>query len=100
MKIKYKLILMFILITLFASLPVSLFILHKQENEKIASIASQGHILSTILAQSVLNIILANGGDIKTTQVDAKEMISVMKSLEKEGLVLCRCHSRVIEKSI
>ncbi len=87
MKIKYKLILMFILITLFASLPVSLFILNKQEEEKIASIASQGRILSTILAQSVINIILANGGDIKTTQVDAKEMISVMRALEKEGLV-------------
>jgi len=87
MKIKYKLILMFILIILFASLPVSLFILQKQEKEKIVSIASQGRILSTILAQSVLNIILANGGDIKTTQVDVKEMISVMKSLESEGLI-------------
>jgi two-component system, sensor histidine kinase ChiS len=87
MKIKYKLILMFILIILFASLPVSLFILHKQENERITEIISQGHIFSTILSQSVLNIILANGGDIKTTQVDAKEMMSVMKSLKKEGLV-------------
>ena len=87
MKIKYKLILMFILIILFASLPVSLFILDKQEDERIAEIISQGHIFSTILSQSVLNIILANGGDIKTTQVDAKEMMSVMKSLKKEGLV-------------
>jgi two-component system, sensor histidine kinase ChiS len=87
MKIKYKLIFMFILIILFASLPVSLYILHKQEEEKIASIASKGRILSTILTQSVMNIILANGGDIKTTQVDVKEMISVMKSLENEGLV-------------
>ena len=87
MKIKYKLILMFILITLFASLPVSLFILHKQQDERIAEIINQGHIFSTILSQSVLNIILANGGDIKTTQVDAREMMSVMKSLKKEGLV-------------
>src|SRR4030042_2341705 len=87
MKIKYKLILMFILIILFASMPVSLFILHKQEQEKIITATNQGSIFSTILAQSVLNIILANGGDIKTTQVDTKEMMAVLKTLTDEGLI-------------
>ena len=87
MKIKYKLILMFILIILFALLPVSLFILHKQEQEKIAAATHQGHIFSTILAQSVLNIILANGGDIRATQLDTKEMIGVLKTLTNDGLI-------------
>jgi two-component system sensor histidine kinase ChiS len=87
MKIKYKLILMFILIILFALLPVSFFILHKQEQEKIAAATHQGHIFSTILAQSVLNIILANGGDIRATQLDTKEMIGVLKTLTNDGLI-------------
>lgn len=87
MKIKYKLILIFILIILCASLPLSLFILHKQEQEKIASVTHQGHIFSTFFAQSVLNIILANGGDMKSTQIDIREMMSVLKTLTSEGMV-------------
>jgi two-component system sensor histidine kinase ChiS len=78
---------MFILIILFALLPVSLFILHKQEQEKIAAATHQGHIFSTILAQSVLNIILANGGDIRATQLDTKDMIGVLKTLTNDGLI-------------
>ena len=78
---------MFILIILFASLPVSLFILHKQEQEKIAAATHQGYIFSKILAQSVLNIILANGGDIRATQLDTQEMIGVLKTLTNDGLI-------------
>jgi two-component system sensor histidine kinase ChiS len=78
---------MFILIILIALLPVSLFILHKQEQEKIAAATHQGYTFSTILAQSVLNIILANGGDIRATQLDTKEMIGVLKTLTNDGMI-------------
>jgi two-component system, sensor histidine kinase ChiS len=78
---------MFILIILIALLPVSLFILQKQEQEKIAAATHQGYIFSTILARSVLNIILANGGDIRATQIDTKEMIGVLKTLTDDGLI-------------
>lgn len=87
MKIKYKLIMIFILIILCASLPVSLFILHKQKQEKIASITHQGHVFSKFFAQSVFNIILANGGDIKATQIDTREMMNVLKTLTSEGMI-------------
>lgn len=87
MKIKYKLIIIVILIIFCASLPISLFILNEQQNEKIASTTHQGYIFSKIFAQSVLNIILANGGDIKTTQVDTREMMTVLKTLANEGMI-------------
>jgi two-component system sensor histidine kinase ChiS len=87
MKIKYKLIIMFILIILFASLPLSLFILHKQEQEKISDASLQGNIYSTILTRTVLNVILANGGEIKPTQIDMKEMLKVFNTLANFGLI-------------
>ncbi|MDM7974280.1 MAG: SpoIIE family protein phosphatase [candidate division Zixibacteria bacterium] len=87
MKIKYKLIAMFILIILFALLPVSLFILQNQKNEKIAAASRQGTIFSKMIAESVLKIVLANGGDIKATQTDTKEMMSILRTLTGEGLL-------------
>ncbi|MBN2159933.1 MAG: SpoIIE family protein phosphatase [Spirochaetes bacterium] len=87
MKIKYKLIAMFIVIILFALLPVSLFIVQNQKKEKIEAAARQGTIFSKIIAESVLKIVLANGGDIKATQADTKEMMSILKTLTGEGLL-------------
>lgn len=87
MKIKYKLALMFILIILSASLPVSLLILHKLKQDKIESATQQGKAFSAILAQTVLNIILANGGDLKSAQIDIREMMRILKTLKKFGLV-------------
>lgn len=87
MKIKYKLIMIFILIILCSSLPISLFILNRQIQEKIASVTHQGQIFSKFFAHSVLNIILANGGDIKATQIDTREMMNVLKTLTSEGLI-------------
>jgi len=87
MKIKYKLIMIFILIILCSSLPISLFILNRQKQEKIASVTHQGHIFSKFFAHSILNIILANGGDIKATQIDSRDMMTVLKTLTSEGLI-------------
>ena len=78
---------MFILIILFASLPLSVFILNKQEQEKISAATLQGNIYSTILTRTVLNIILANGGEIKPTQIDIKEMLGVFNTLANFGLI-------------
>lgn len=77
----------FILIILCSSLPISLFILNKQKQEKIASATHQGYIFSKFFAQSILNIILANGGDIKATQIDTREMMNVLKTLASEGMI-------------
>ncbi len=87
MKIKYKLILIFILIILCASLPLSLFILNRQKQEKITTVTHQGQIFSKFFAQSILNIILANGGDIKATQIDTREMMTVLKTLATDGMI-------------
>ncbi|MBN2078218.1 MAG: SpoIIE family protein phosphatase [Spirochaetes bacterium] len=87
MKLKHKLAVMFISIVILAALPLSIFMLRKQEREKIDSIMARGTIFSVILARSTLNIILASGGDVGTARLDAGEMIGVLETLSKEGLV-------------
>jgi hypothetical protein len=87
LKIRFKLILIFICIILVASLPNSRFILNRQEDRKLALITHQGEMNSRILARAALNIILMNGGDISSATVDAREMISIMAPLAEDGLV-------------
>ena len=77
MKIKYKLIFIFIFIILISSLPLSTFILDRQEKEKLSMIIHQGEIYSKILASSLLNIILMNGGDLDASKIDSNEMLSI-----------------------
>lgn len=87
MKIRFKLILTFILIILIASLPLSLFILNQQEKQKLDLITHQGEINSRILARTTLNILMMNGGDIWSSMVDAKDMISMLRPLTDDGLI-------------
>ncbi len=42
---------------------------------------------SKILARSLLNVLLMNGGDIPSTRLDARETINIVSSLEQDGLV-------------
>ncbi len=87
MSFKYKLILLFIIIVITASMPLTLFILEKQEKEKISRIIDENKIISEILARSTLNIILMNGGDVRASKVDCKDMISIVSPLRKIGMV-------------
>ena len=87
MKIKYKLIIIFIIVIVSASLPLSLFILNKQESNNIDSLKHGALTNSRILAHSTANILLNNGGDIPSSRVDSKEMISILAPLGNDGLI-------------
>lgn len=87
MKIRYKLIIIFIIIIMSSALPLSLYILNKQEEGKISLITHQGEINSSILAYSIRNIVLSNGLNIYATRVDSKEMISILEPLARNGLI-------------
>lgn len=87
MRIQYKQILAFIIIILISSLPVGFFILHKQEEEKLNLLIRRGMTDARILARSTLNVLLANGGSVAGTSLDAREMISIISPLEEDGLI-------------
>ncbi len=87
MKIKYKLIVIFIAVITLAALPLALFILERQEKERIDLIVHQAAINTRILARSTLNILLMNGADIPASRVDSKEMMGILRPLTGDGLV-------------
>ncbi len=87
MKLKYKLIIIFIIIIIAASLPLSIYILEKESQERIALLMDQGLVDSEILSRSALNTVLMNGGNMVASRVDSREMISIFKPLINRGLL-------------
>lgn len=87
MKIKYKLILIFILFTALLLTPFFSFMVQKLESETLSYTINQSKINSKILSKSVLNILMMNGGDIKSSSVDIKDMASMLEPLMEGGLV-------------
>jgi methyl-accepting chemotaxis protein len=81
MSFKYKLIFAFILIIVTSSLPLSIFSLKQQETEKLTGIINKNRILSEILVKSSMNILMMNGGDLKSSIVDSREMMSFLAPL-------------------
>lgn len=87
MKLKYKLILLLLIVIIFASFPLSYFILLKQEEEKISSVMQQGKIQTRLLAYTVMNTLLVNGGDIDASRIDTRTTLDMLKPLKSDGVV-------------
>lgn len=87
MKIKYKLILIFILFVAILMTPFFTFIIHKLESETLNYTINQSKTNSKIFSKSVLNILMMNGGDIQSSGVDIKDMASMLEPLMEGGLV-------------
>jgi two-component system, sensor histidine kinase ChiS len=87
MKLKYKSIIIFIIIITTSSMPLSMYILNKESEDKIFLMKNQGNTYSRILSQLALNIVLMNGGDLKASSIDAIDMMSAIKSLAETGLI-------------
>ncbi len=87
MKLKYKLILLLLTVIIFASFPLSYFILQKQEEEKISSVMQQGRIQTRLLAYSVMNTLLVNGGDIEASRIDTRTTLEMLAPLKSDGIV-------------
>ncbi len=87
MKLKYKLILLLLTVIIFASFPLSYFILLKQEEEKISSVMQRGRIQTRLLAYTVMNTLLVNGGDIDASRIDTRTTLDLLKPLKSDGVV-------------
>ena len=87
MKIKYKLILIFILFSIVILTPFFGFMVQKLESETLKYTINQSKTNSKIFSKSVLNILMMNGGDIQTSSVDIKDMASMLEPLMEGGLV-------------
>lgn len=87
MKIKYKLILIFILFVAILMTPFFSFLISKLETETLNYTINQSKTNNKIFSKSVLNILMMNGGDIQSSGVDIKDMASMLEPLMEGGLV-------------
>ncbi len=87
MSLKYKIIIILIVSILLTIVPASLYMMDKRESDLISAIVQQQTVISSIMAQTTLNILLMNGGDIETSCVDVKEMFTFLRPFFSEGLI-------------
>ena len=87
MSLKYKIIFIVLLCVFLLIVPASWYFMDKREKDQISAIIQQQRIISSMIAQSTLNILLMNGGDITTSAVDIKEMLSFLKPFFSDGLI-------------
>ena len=87
MSIKNKIIIMFIIFTSLLVVPFSTFVISKMEREALDYVIAQNNINTSIFSKSVVNILFMNGGDVRASMVDVKDMINMLEPLQKKGLV-------------
>lgn len=87
MKLRYKISLTLALLILVGILPVSVYIVHTQEKERIAAAEARGDFQARLFAKNIFNILLMDAGDIASTRVDARELSAIYKNLEADGLL-------------
>lgn len=87
MKLRYRIILLFVIIILMSSLPLSMFILERFEGTLLQNTDRQNSALTQAIARSSLHVLLMNGGNIDGARVDIGELIRITESLKADGLV-------------
>jgi len=92
MSIRYKLILVISAVILLTALPISLFLLSRQEGTELRNIIAEGETSAKILSQSAMNIILMNGGNLASSRIDGKEMMEILKPYVEQGMEIGRAH--------
>lgn len=74
-------------VIVFTALPISLFLLHKQEQASIKQVINEGFNSAEILSRSAANILLMNAGNISSAQIDCREMMDILKPFTEKGMV-------------
>lgn len=76
MSIRFKLIIMFVVLIVSVSLPLSLYNLQRQEVERTESLVDEGRKNTRVMTRLVINVLLSNGGDLRMTRVDANDLLT------------------------
>lgn len=87
MPLRYKISLTLATVIIMGILPVSVYIVRSQERERMESARASGDFQARLFARSVLNILLMDAGDLASSRVDARELSTIYKALEGEGLL-------------
>ncbi len=86
-KIKYKLALTVLVVSVVAAIPLSMYILLKQEKEKIESTITIGRGNTKLLGKTMLDVFLKSGGEPQSMRIDAEEAMNTYKDQFELGLV-------------
>ncbi|HOO72794.1 MAG TPA: SpoIIE family protein phosphatase [Spirochaetota bacterium] len=87
MKLKFKQIILFTVIILISVIPLSIFIIKHQEQDRISSLIKRSETECRMFVRTALNVLLINGGDIANARLDLAEMITMVSPLKQDGLV-------------
>ncbi|HRP69181.1 MAG TPA: methyl-accepting chemotaxis protein, partial [Turneriella sp.] len=86
-RISVKLALTVLVVSVVAAIPLSFYILAKQEKEKIDSTIAIGRGNTKLLGKTMLDVFLKTGGEPASMHIDAEEAISTYRDQFELGLV-------------
>lgn len=86
-RISFKLALTVLVVAVVAAIPLSMYILMKQEKEKIESTIAIGRGNTKLLGKTMLDVFLKSGGEPNSMRIDAEEAMNTYKDQFELGLV-------------
>lgn len=86
-RISFKLALTVLVVAVVAAIPLSMYILLKQEKEKIESTIAIGRGNTKLLGKTMLDVFLKSGGEPNSMRIDAEEAMNTYKDQFELGLV-------------
>jgi HAMP domain-containing protein len=86
-RISFKLGLTVLVVAVVAAIPLSMYILHKQEKEKIESTIAIGRGNTRLLGKTMLDVFLKSGGEPGSMRIDAEEAMNTYRDQFELGLV-------------
>ncbi|MBX3720217.1 MAG: SpoIIE family protein phosphatase [Turneriella sp.] len=86
-RISIKLALTVLVVAIVAAIPLSMYILLKQEKEKIESTVAIGRGNTKLLGKTMLDVFLKSGGEPNSMRIDAEEAMNTYKDQFDLGLV-------------
>ncbi|MBN8219548.1 MAG: SpoIIE family protein phosphatase [Spirochaetes bacterium] len=86
-RISIKLALTVLVVAVVAAIPLSMYILLKQEKEKIESTVAIGRGNTKLLGKTMLDVFLKSGGEPNSMRIDAEEAMNTYKDQFDLGLV-------------
>ena len=87
MKIKYKITLVIMTVVIAASLPLSLYILSIEAEDRITAIKNQGLGYGRIISGMTLDILIQNAGNIRKARIDAAGMLRMLEQFSASGMI-------------
>ncbi|MBV6493138.1 MAG: hypothetical protein LDLANPLL_01153 [Turneriella sp.] len=86
MRVRNKLIIALLCVISVSIIPISIYSVSRFEASSISKAQQEGKAQALFFARSIFNLLLTNGGNLVSTQVDSREILKIFEGQKAQGL--------------